>query len=68
MNSTTFEFKIYAYQENIIKSLDKSKIKKISEIKIIHTELIFNLYKEQQQKKRRQQLNIMESWSREMNR
>jgi len=68
MNSTTFEFKIYAYQENIIKSSDKSKIKKISEIKIIHTELIFNLYKEQQQKKRRQQLNIMESWSREMNR
>ena len=67
MNSTTFEFKIYAYQENIIKSSDKSKIKKISEIKIIHTELIFNLYKEQQQKKRRQ-LNIMESWSREMNR
>ena len=60
MNSTTFE--------NIIKSSDKSKIKKISEIKIIHTELIFNLYKEQQQKKRRQQLNIMESWSREMNR
>ena len=27
MNSTTFEFKIYAYQENIIKSSDKSKNK-----------------------------------------